>query len=70
MANGNRGMDGGLFGKSEEEIAVIVQEAQDAFFGVVLKHWELGTGDFPPDAQMVFNKACRDAIDVYVEDNF
>lgn len=64
-------MNGGLYGKSEEELGIIIQEAQDAFFGVVAKHWpEVKTGDFPPDAQLTFDNACRGAIEIWLESNY
>ena len=64
-------MTGGLYGKSEEELRNIIQEAQDAFFKVVAQHWPGAmTGDFPPDSQYKFDKDCRYAISTWLDFNF
>lgn len=49
----------------------VVEAAQQAFFREVASHFpEIASGDFPPMAQMLFDVACRQAIETWVTTNF
>ena len=47
-----------------------LHDAQDAFWAVIAEyHPECEFGDFPPDAQAAFDRACEDAASVWLEYN-
>ncbi len=53
-----------------QKIEEVVELAQIAFFQEVAKNFpEIKSGDFPPEAQVNFERACSDAIKIWVQSN-
>lgn len=53
--------------KVSPEVAAAAEAAQEAFWAVVAQAFPAAlTGDFPPDADMAFDKACEEAIESWV----
>lgn len=52
----------------QERIKRALQEAQSAFWGEIASSFpEITSGDFPPDAATTFDKACENAVNVWLE---
>ena len=48
----------------------IINEAQQAFFFIIAQyHPEFTTGDFPPISQLIFDSACREAVQTWLKSN-
>ena len=53
----------------ERHVAEVAAEAQEAFWAVVAQRHEGFSGDFPPDATVLFDTACEKAVDVWLQEN-
>ena len=48
----------------------IIEKAQDSFWKVIAESYpEIKSGDFPFDAAFDFDKACNEAVDIWVKMN-
>jgi hypothetical protein len=48
----------------------MINEAQQAFFFIIAQHYpEIKTGDFPPISQLLFDSACREAVQTWLKSN-
>ena len=48
----------------------IIERAQNAFWNVIaIAHPEVTSGDFPPDAALAFDKACKEAVRVWMKED-
>jgi hypothetical protein len=51
---------------NENKLSEVMEKAQEAFWKTVAESFpEITSGDFPPDADLRFNKACKDAIAIW-----
>jgi len=53
----------------KQEMNQVVEAAQMAFWAEVAKNFDFTTGDFPPEAQLAFDEACKQAVKVWVQSN-
>ncbi len=54
----------------ENKIKSVAEDAQEAFWSVVADRYsEMTSGDFPPDATLAFDAACKKAVKVWVISN-
>jgi len=67
MAQAFSGSHGNV-GVSREEKAV--EAAQDKFWAEIARRYpEVKSGDFPPDATIIFNHACEEAVGTWLSIN-